>query len=150
MSNSRCPSHVPLLGAVVALTAILASHGYARTPSAGALVGVTLDPSDALLQSAAITLVNQNTGEKDSTTSDNLGRVGFVLLGPDMMAISAKFRVTSNDFHGAAVEFFRNDDLNANDFFRNQTNQPRPVLKQNQCGFALGGPIVKDKLFFFG
>jgi len=54
-----------------------------------------------------------------------------------------------NEFHGAAWEFFRNDDLNANTFFRNKTEQPRPVLKQNQFGFDFGGPIRKDKLFFF-
>ncbi len=55
----------------------------------------------------------------------------------------------SNDFHGAAWEFFRNDDLNANTFFRNTTSQSRPVLKQNQFGLDLGGPIRRDKLFFF-
>lgn len=55
----------------------------------------------------------------------------------------------SNDFHGALWEFFRNDDLNANTYFRNAVDQPRPVLKQNQFGFDLGGPIRKDKLFFF-
>jgi hypothetical protein len=55
----------------------------------------------------------------------------------------------SNDLHGAAWEFFRNDDLNANTFFRNAASQPRPVLKQNQFGFDLGGPIRRDKLFFF-
>ena len=55
----------------------------------------------------------------------------------------------SNDFHGALWEFFRNDDLNANTYFRNSTDQPRPVLKQNQFGFDLGGPIKHDKLFFF-
>jgi hypothetical protein len=55
----------------------------------------------------------------------------------------------SNDFHGAAWEFFRNDDLNANTFFRNSTKQSRPVLKQNQFGFDLGGPLRRDKLFFF-
>jgi len=55
----------------------------------------------------------------------------------------------SNDLHGAAWEFFRNEDLNANTFFRNATGQSRPVLKQNQFGFDLGGPIRRDKLFFF-
>jgi hypothetical protein len=55
-----------------------------------------------------------------------------------------------NVYHGTVFEFFRNDVLNANDFFRNQTGQSRPVLKQNQFGFVLGGPIKKDRLFFFG
>ena len=44
----------------------------------------------------------------------------------------------TKDFHGALWEFFRNDALNANGFFRNKTKQPRPVLKQNQFGFAFG------------
>ncbi len=54
-----------------------------------------------------------------------------------------------NELHGAAWEFLRNDALNANTFFRNATAQPKPVLKQNQFGFDFGGPIRKDKLFFF-
>lgn len=53
-------------------------------------------------------------------------------------------------FHGSVFEFFRSNVLNANDFFLNQTGQPRPPLNQNQFGFTLGGPIRKDKLFFFG
>ena len=56
----------------------------------------------------------------------------------------------SNGYHGSVFEFFRNDVLNANDFFRNQTGQPRPELKQNQFGFVLGGPIKKDRLFLAG
>ena len=56
----------------------------------------------------------------------------------------------SNDFHGTIFEFLRNEFLNANDFFLNRANQPRPVLKQNQFGFSLGGPIQKDRFFFFG
>lgn len=55
----------------------------------------------------------------------------------------------TNSIHGSLFEFFRNDDLNANTFFRNSTRQPRGVLKQNQFGGAFGGPIRKDKLFFF-
>ncbi|MGH9685137.1 MAG: TonB-dependent receptor domain-containing protein [Candidatus Acidiferrales bacterium] len=56
----------------------------------------------------------------------------------------------SNDFHGSVFEFFRNEVLNANDYFFNQTGQPRPILRQNQFGFTLGGPIRKNKLLFFG
>ena len=54
-----------------------------------------------------------------------------------------------NDFHGDAWEFVRNDIFNANTFFRNSTGQPKPNLKQNQYGATLGGPIRRDKLFFF-
>ena len=53
-------------------------------------------------------------------------------------------------FHGTAFEFLRNEALNANDFFLNRVGQERPVLSQNQFGFALGGPIKRDKLLFFG
>jgi len=53
-------------------------------------------------------------------------------------------------YHGTLWEFLRNDMFNANNFFSKLTNQPRPVLKQNQFGGAIGGPIWHDKLFFFG
>ncbi len=56
----------------------------------------------------------------------------------------------SNQFHGSLFEFFRNDDLNANGWFQNLNGQPRQVLKQNQFGGTIGGPIKKDKLLFFG
>jgi hypothetical protein len=62
----------------------------------------------------------------------------------------------TNAFHGTAFEFFRNTDLNANDFFRKITppvngipNDARQVLNQNQFGGVLGGPVKEDKLFFF-
>src|SRR5262249_18642886 len=54
-----------------------------------------------------------------------------------------------NRFHGTIFEYFRNEALNANDFFFNQTGQPTGVLRQNQPGFTLGGPVKKDKLLFF-
>jgi hypothetical protein len=63
--------------------------------------------------------------------------------------VSVITRTGTNALHGTIFEFLRNEALNANDFFLNQTGQPRPVLKQNQFGFALGGPIKKDKLLFF-
>ena len=64
--------------------------------------------------------------------------------------VSVITKVGSNEYHGTIFEFWRNDVLNANDFFLNKTGQPRPNLKQNQYGFVIGGPIHKDKLFFFG
>lgn len=55
----------------------------------------------------------------------------------------------TNKFHGSAFEFNRNTDYNANDFLSNSRNDPRAVLKRNQYGGTLGGPILKNKLFFF-
>lgn len=55
----------------------------------------------------------------------------------------------TNRLHGSAWEFLRNDRLNANDFFSKLTGQARPVLKQNLYGAVLGGPILRDRTFFF-
>lgn len=55
----------------------------------------------------------------------------------------------SNQFHGSAYEFLRNKDLNANTFFNNASGKPRPSFTQNQYGTNVGGPIQKDKTFFF-
>ena len=52
-------------------------------------------------------------------------------------------------FHGTLFEFFRNDALNANSYFFNATGQQRPVLKQNQFGGNLGGPVLRNRTFFF-
>src|SRR5262249_16456982 len=55
----------------------------------------------------------------------------------------------SRELHGDVYEFFRNDALNANEFFHNATGQPRPSVKQNLFGVSAGGPLVKDKYGFF-
>jgi hypothetical protein len=55
----------------------------------------------------------------------------------------------TNNFHGSAYEFFRNDVLNAFPF-QFGANNPKPKLRQNQFGASIGGPIIHDKLFFFG
>jgi hypothetical protein len=55
----------------------------------------------------------------------------------------------TNSFHGSAFEFLQNDNLNANNFFSNRAGQPLPELKRNQFGGTVGGPIWKDKTFFF-
>jgi len=57
-------------------------------------------------------------------------------------------RSGANQFHGEAFEFFRNDALDARNFFEFTSNQPAP-FKRNQFGGSLGGPIIKEKLFFF-
>src|SRR5437016_2187217 len=60
----------------------------------------------------------------------------------------------SNEFHGSLFEFFRNEHLNANDFFYNRDNPlsatRKQILRQNQFGGTFGGPVKQNKLFFFG
>jgi len=56
----------------------------------------------------------------------------------------------TNSIHGSVWEYNRNNDFDANEYFLNAASQPTPPLHFNQFGFTLGGPIVKDKLFFFG
>jgi hypothetical protein len=60
--------------------------------------------------------------------------------------VSLVTRSGGNDFHGSAFEFLRNDKLDARSFFA----PVRPTLRFNNFGYSIGGPIVKDKLFFFG
>src|SRR5579862_6439193 len=55
----------------------------------------------------------------------------------------------TNQWHGGAYEYLRNDKLNANDFFSNSAGTPRPEYRQNQFGGSFGGAIRKDKTFFF-
>lgn len=55
----------------------------------------------------------------------------------------------TNTFHGSAYEFLRNRSLNANTFFNNRAGVARPAFSQNQFGVNLGGPVRKDKTFFF-
>jgi hypothetical protein len=55
----------------------------------------------------------------------------------------------TNSLHGTAYEYLRNKVLNANDFFNNRSGVVRNAFTQNQYGAAAGGPVVKDKAFFF-
>jgi hypothetical protein len=55
----------------------------------------------------------------------------------------------SNQFHGSAYEYNRNTLTEANDWFSNRAGTPRPALIRNQYGASLGGPVLKNKLFFF-
>jgi len=63
--------------------------------------------------------------------------------------VNAILKSGTREFHGDAYEFFRNDALNANDFFLNRGGQARPVVKQNIFGASVGGPVVKEKAGFF-
>jgi hypothetical protein len=84
-----------------------------------------------------------------SDFSAEFGRSGAAVL-------NATIKSGTNSFHGAAWEFFRNDKLDAADFFENAGGRPKGALRQNQFGFTAGGPVLipkvfngRNKLFFF-
>jgi hypothetical protein len=106
----------------------------------------------------------------DGTTNNDTFNTGFVLRPPPDAIQEFKIQTHSyaaeygrnagavvnvvtksgtNAFHGAAWEFNRSDALQAKNYFALST-QPKPKLKQNQFGGAFGGPVEKNKLFFFG
>ena len=64
--------------------------------------------------------------------------------------LNATIKSGTNSIHGAAWEFFRNDVLDAADWFEDNSNTKKGELRQNQFGASIGGPIIKDKLFYFG
>jgi len=95
----------------------------------------------------AIEEVNVSTNLYDASASRTAGGVVDVIT-----------KSGSNSFHGSAYEFFRNKVLNTNPNYQFPSNTtgglttllPKPAFQQNQYGGSIGGPIKKDKTFFFG
>jgi hypothetical protein len=130
---------------------------------------VTADGSKTTSNNIQFNGIDANNLSQNSASSDG-EEVGVAIPAPDTIQefkvqtgnydasygrgtganVDLVSRTGGNQFHGRAWEFLRNDILNANNYFSKMTNQPRPVLKQNQFGVAIGGPVVQGKTFFFG
>ena len=78
-----------------------------------------------------------------SNYSAEYGRVGGAV-------VNAVMKSGTNGFHGTAYEFLRNTDLNATGFLFSPAVFVKPTLQRNQFGATIGGPLIKNKLFFFG
>jgi Carboxypeptidase regulatory-like domain/TonB dependent receptor-like, beta-barrel len=63
--------------------------------------------------------------------------------------VNATIKSGTNKFHGSVWEFLRNEKFDARQYFESPTD-PKAPYKQNQFGFTLGGPVFKEKVFFFG
>ena len=63
--------------------------------------------------------------------------------------VSVVTRAGTNEYHGAVFNYLRNDALDANDWFANSRGLPKPAIRQNDFGGVFGGPLVKDRSFFF-
>ncbi len=109
--------------------------------------------------------------DNNSNAADFLNGTNFVILPPvdaisefkvqtaDFSAelgrsagavLNATIKSGTNSIHGAIWEFFRNDKLDAADWFENNGGIKKGKLRQNQFGASIGGPILKNKVFFFG
>jgi outer membrane receptor protein involved in Fe transport len=110
------------------------NNGAARDVSAGASGG-------SLINTVSLEAIE----EFKSTGSAYSAEYGRATGG----VLNITTRSGSNDFHGTLFEFFRHDALDANSFFSNRAGLPRPPLRWNQFGGNLGGPIAREKLFFF-
>ena len=94
---------------------------------------VVLPPVDAI----------QEFKVQTSNYSAQLGRAGGAIL-------NATIKSGTNNLHGALWEFLRNDKFDAADFFENAGGVKKGAYRQNQFGVAIGGPVIKNKMFFFG
>jgi len=108
--------------------------------------------------------------DNNSDTVDFLNGTNFVVLPPvDAIAefkvqtsgfsaeygrsgaavLNATIKSGTNELHGAVWEFLRNDKFDAADFFENANRGKKGAYRQNQFGIAAGGPVIKNKIFFF-
>src|SRR5438477_353995 len=109
----------------------------------------TIDGADNFDRGANLTLLNYPSidalAEFKILRSNYLPEQGRSSGGE----INLVTRSGTNNLHGSVYEYFRNDVLNANNFFNNQAKIKRPPLRWNDFGFTVGGPIIKNKTFFF-
>lgn len=143
------------------------------------LPGVSGHASQATSSSGTVTFsVNGDRGRGIYTTLDGVdvsdpviprGELSQVLMNPDSVGeyrvitstakaeygrnsgaqVQVVTRQGTNQFHGNLYEYHRNTAFNANDWFNNRDGQPREVLIRHQFGASLGGPIKKNRAFFF-
>ena len=97
-------------------------------------------------QNAYISLIPAIEGVQEVEVYTGKYNAEFGFSGSAVVNITTKSG--SNQFHGAAFEFLRNEATDALNYFAG--GQPKTPFRRNQFGGAVGGPILKDKLFFFG
>ncbi|BDC52579.1 hypothetical protein F183_A48940 [Bryobacterales bacterium F-183] len=113
---------------------------------------VTLDGMDVNDQEnrsafTSVLRVTPDSVQEFRTTTTNAGAQEGRTSGAQVALVT---KSGTNLLHGSAYEFHRNTITSANSWFRNRIGAPREVLLRNNYGASLGGPIVKNRLFFFG
>ena len=94
-------------------------------------------------EAQAVTPSIDSVQEFKVVTNNNSAEYGFRMGG----TVIVSTKTGANAFHGSAYEFLRNDKLDAANFFA--VGQPKPELRRNQFGGTIGGPVLKNRTFFF-
>jgi Carboxypeptidase regulatory-like domain/TonB dependent receptor len=124
----------------VSANVAMANNPFGDGPTPGGVLPVfdALGSTHAIISMEAL----QEFKLQASTYTAEIGRAG----GGQLAIVS---RSGSNEFHGSVFDYFRNEILDANDWFANAAGFPRAELRQNDFGGFFGGPILKDRTFFF-
>lgn len=103
-------------------------------------------PNQTIVQSQFVVVPSIDAVEEfkvqTNSVSAEFGRTGGGV-------INLTLKSGTNEFHGVAYEFLRNDKLDANQWFNNRSGKERPPFRYNQFGGSLGGPVKRDRTFFF-
>jgi len=147
---SLVPGVVPQGGALLNLTGqnVFSAGNYAIGGGTANQSSTLVDgaPVNILYGNATILVPDQDVvSEFRVQTNDNTAEYGMYTGG----VINIATKSGGNAFHGTAYEYIRNTVLNANDWFANFNKQGKQPFHQNQFGANLGGPIWKNKAFFF-
>lgn len=121
--------------------------------------GARNSTSDVLVDGVTVTTVEQNSGITDLKYKPSVDAVQEFKMQTNFFpaeygqtggaVINMVTKSGTNDFHGTAFYFFRHSDLNANSWFSNRSGRQIPYYRRDQFGGVLGGPVKKDKTFFF-
>jgi hypothetical protein len=115
--------------------------------------------SDVLVDGATVTTVEQNSGITDLKFSPSVDAVQEFKMQTNFFSaeygqtggavINMVTRSGTNGFHGTGYYFVRDASMNANDWFSNRAGRAIPAFHRDQLGGVLGGPVIKNKTFFF-
>ena len=105
-----------------------------------------VDNNETWLQTVVIFPSVDSLEEVKLQTSTYSAEFGRSLGG----VVNLQIKSGTNNYRGSVFEFHRNDAFDANNFFNNRAGREKPDFKQNQFGGTLGGPIFRDRTFFFG
>jgi hypothetical protein len=140
VNGQRTTSNYFMVDGVSANTGVSVDRGTSGPAGSGQAPGTTaLGGTNSLVSLDAL----QEFRIQTSTFAPEYGRT------PGGQ-ISLVTRGGTERFHGSASYYFRNEALDANDWFANSRSQPKPKERQSLFAGVLGGPIKKDRLFFFG